>query len=70
MKKVILICLPVLFVACANKATQKDNPLLEKYPQCFHTNVKISNKCIDKNEAGEKTSALEVENTAYPGQYK
>jgi hypothetical protein len=44
--------------------------MLEKYPQCYHSNVKLSNKCIEKNEAGEKTTAVELENTQFPGQYK
>ena len=44
--------------------------MLEKYPFCFHNNVKLSNKCIEKNEAGTKTTALELENAAFPGQYK
>jgi hypothetical protein len=55
--------------ACASKTTQ-NNPMLEKYPQCYHSNVKLSNKCIEKNEAGEKTTAVELENTQFPGQYK
>lgn len=47
-----------------------DHSKLEKYPACYHKNVKISNKCIEKNEAGENVTALQLENTAYPGQYK
>ena len=57
------------FSACASKPKQ-NNAMLEKYPQCYHQNVKLSNKCIEKNEAGEATTAMELENKAFPGQYK
>lgn len=55
--------------ACASKP-KLDKAALEKYPQCYHGNVKISAKCIEKNEAGESTTAVQLENTAYPGQYE
>ena len=64
-----LISLILFTMACASKK-KLDSSGLEKYPKCYHKNVKISNKCIEKNEAGESISALEIENTAYPGQYK
>ncbi len=57
-------------LAACNSAPKHDTVMLEKYPHCYHSNVKISKKCIDKNEAGEKTTAMELENTAFPGQYK
>lgn len=56
-------------ISCAKKP-KYDDAMLEKYPGCYHDNFKIYKKCIMKNEAGEKTTAVELENTAYPGQYK
>lgn len=67
---VLAIATAIALAACASKPKQEANALLEKYPHCYHTNIKISNKCIEKNENGEKISALEIENTAFPGQYK
>jgi hypothetical protein len=71
MYKVLLVAvLALTFTACRSKEKKHDAAALEKYPQCYHKNVKISNKCIEKNEAGENVTALQLENTAYPGQYK
>lgn len=70
MRNLILFAsISLLFAACASKPTH-DRDGLEKYPGCYHANVKISKKCIEKNDAGDKTTAMELENTAYPGQYK
>jgi hypothetical protein len=70
MKFLLLSSLTILFAAgCASRAKQ-DTAGLEKYPQCYHKNVKIAKKCIEKNDAGENVTALQLENTAYPGQYK
>ncbi len=70
MKKQMLLLLPLLALAgCADKPKQND-AMLEKYPYCYHKNTKISNKCISMNEAGQKTTALDLENAAYPGEYK
>ena len=70
MKTIIfLLATATLFAGCASKSTL-NQAMLEKYPKCYNKNVKISNKCIERNEAGEDVSALELENTAYPGQYK
>ncbi len=69
MKYAVLTVLALSFVACASKKKQ-DADGLEKYPACYHKNVKISKKCIEKNEAGENVTALQLENSAYPGQYK
>ena len=55
-------------IGCASTPARPKN--LEKYPQCYHINPKISKRCVDKNEAGESTTALQLENTAYPGEYK
>lgn len=55
--------------ACASKK-KLNHAMLEKYPKCYHANPKISNACIAKNEAGEEVTALQLENTAYPGQYR
>ncbi|NQY99199.1 MAG: hypothetical protein HRT45_00850 [Bdellovibrionales bacterium] len=57
-----------LLASCAGKPKYND-AMLEKYPGCYHDNFKIYQKCIQKNEAGEKVTAVELENTAYPGQY-
>lgn len=70
MKKALLISTLLLLAAgCAGK-NKLDSAALEKYPHCYHKNVKISNKCIEKNNAGENITAVQIENTAYPGQYK
>lgn len=69
MRRYIAIAMFAVAVsACASKS-KLDHAKLEKYPKCYHGNPKISNKCIEKNEAGEEVSALQLENTAYPGQY-
>ncbi len=69
MNKIGLTLLPLLLLsACASK--KQNNAMLEKYPACYHQNVKISNACIKKNEAGETVTALQLENAAFPGQYK
>lgn len=70
MKQIIpAIVLGLLVSACASEK-KYDDAKLEKYPACYHNNFKIYKKCIEKNEAGETTTALELENKAYPGQYK
>lgn len=63
-----LMTVTLLTAACAG-SKKLDSAALEKYPQCYHKNVKISNKCIQKNNAGESVTASQLENTAYPGQY-
>lgn len=69
--KILIAILSSSFLigGCASK-NKLDSAALEKYPQCYHKNVKISNKCIEKNNAGENVTAVQLENTAYPGQYK
>jgi hypothetical protein len=70
MKTLSVIMFVVLGIAgCANKQTV-DRAGLEKFPQCYSLNPKISNKCIEKNKAGENVTAVQLENTAYPGQYQ
>jgi hypothetical protein len=64
-----LLLSSLVFVSCAGKKKQYDEAMLDKYPGCYHDNFKIYQKCIKKNEMGEKTTAVELENTAYPGQY-
>lgn len=68
-KIVTALSFALVFTACASKSKQ-NNEGLEKYPQCYHQNPKLSNKCIEKNEAGQPTTALQLENSAFPGQYK
>lgn len=73
MKMKLVLSVSVLafsLTACRSGGKKLDHDKLEKYPACYHKNVKISNKCIEKNEAGENVTALQLENTAYPGQYK
>jgi len=65
----MIVSVVAVGVGCASKTTQP-NALLEKYPQCYNVNPKISKKCVEKNEAGQSTTALELENSAYPGEYK
>ncbi len=65
----IFLSAAVLFTGCAGKKKLNASGL-EKYPLCYHKNVKISNACIMKNDKGETVTAAELENTAYPGQYK
>lgn len=67
--KATILLLPFLLGACAGGA-KYDDEKLDKFPKCYHANVKIYQKCIKKNEAGDPVTALELENTAYPGQYK
>ncbi len=66
---IILVGLPLIIGACAS-STKQNNAMLEKYPACYHQNLKLSNACIKKNEAGETVTALQLENAAFPGQYK
>jgi hypothetical protein len=72
MKKLMFVLVVSLAAtACANKKKGKhDHANLEKFPHCYHDNVKISNACIQKNLAGENVTAMQLENAAYPGQYK
>jgi hypothetical protein len=63
------LLLSLLAFGCASKP-KYDQAKLEKYPACYHHNFKIYEDCIKKNEAGKSTTALELENKAYPGQYK
>ena len=59
-----------LLCACNTKPTKLDAAGLEKYPQCYSKNIKLSTACISKNEAGGNVTAMQLENEAYPGQYK
>lgn len=70
MKLVILAVFTTLFAAGCKSGPKQDSAGLEKYPHCYHKNVKIAKKCVEKNDAGENVTALQLENTAYPGQYK
>ena len=66
----LFIVLQVLWISgCANKA-KVDHAKIEKYRHCHHHNVKLMNACIEKNEKGEEVTAMQLENSAYPGQYK
>lgn len=71
MKIALVLFVPsiLIFAGCASK-TKVDFDKLEKYRHCNHHNPKLTNACIKKNEAGEHTTALELENKAFPGQYQ
>jgi hypothetical protein len=64
-----ILSMALTFTACAHKP-KSNSAMLEKYPACYHKNEKLAKRCIERNEAGESVTALELENTAYPGQYK
>ena len=66
---VLLLSFSFSLASCSSKPTY-DPAMLEKYPACHHINMKIYQMCIQKNEAGVQTSALDLENNAYPGQFK
>ncbi len=66
----LVFSLCVFLTGCASNEKQYNDAMLEKYPGCYHKNFAIYEKCIQKNEAGETTTALELENKAYPGQYQ
>lgn len=68
--KLMLILAAFLAMAACSQKPKYDDAMLEKYPKCYHGNFKIYKKCIEKNEAGDAVTAVELENTAYPGQYK
>lgn len=68
LRKVLIVAGLFAISACASKS-KIDHAGLEKYPHCHHRNPKITQKCIEKNEAGENVTAGQLENTAYPGQY-
>lgn len=68
-KLIFFVFVSAMITSCASQP-KHNHEMLEKYPKCHHINVKISNKCIEKNEAGNPVTAVELENTAYPGQYK
>jgi hypothetical protein len=70
MRNAYLLALTILLANIASCASKPPQPVgLEKYPQCYNINQKISQKCVQLNEAGEPTTALQLENAAYPGQY-
>ncbi len=68
-KLILILAVPFLFISCASK-TKIDGAMLEKYPVCYSKVVKLANKCIELNESGKTTTALQLENAAYPGQYE
>lgn len=71
MKQTFFVLASALTFAAGCAGTSKvDHGKLEKYRHCYHQNEKIVNACIEKNEKGEGVTAMELENKAYPGQYK
>lgn len=70
MKFLTATILSTLFLAGCASEPKYDDAMLEKYPKCYHDNFKIYQKCIQKNQKGDEVTAMELENTAYPGQYK
>ena len=67
---IFLFAVPFLFTGCMTAPKPDNNAMLEKYPGCYHKNQKIVAKCIERNEKGTPTTAVELENTQFPGQYK
>ena len=67
--KTTLLAITFLLGACAS-GPKYDDAKLEKFPKCYHGNFKIYQKCIKQNEAGKSVTATELENAAFPGQYK
>ena len=65
MYKFLLIFVVFGLVNCAQKETY-DETMLEKYPKCYHKNIKIYKKCVLENEKGNETTALEIENSGLP----
>lgn len=39
-----------------------DSAKLEKYPHCYHQYRTIFERCVERNENGEKITAFEIEN--------
>ena len=64
------LALTLLLSACNTKPAKLDAAGLDKYPQCYSKNLKLSKACISENEAGKNVTAMQLENEAYPGQYK
>lgn len=70
MKTIALVLSAACLLTCCVSKTKIDDSMLEKYPACYNKNIKIVNKCIDLNESGKVTTALQLENAAYAGQYQ
>lgn len=70
MKKILVLAAVMLAAQGCRSKNKLNSSGLEKYPACYHKNPKISNKCIELNDQGKETTALQLENAAYPGQYK
>ena len=69
MKKFIIVSsLAVAFVGCSS-SSKHDSAGLEKYPTCYHVRLKLEKRCIELNDSGKKTTVMDLENNAYPGQY-
>ena len=62
----IFLGLSLLLIACAPKPVKDETVLLKKYPKCYHQSRKIFDMCVKLNEAGEETTALEIENNGLP----
>jgi hypothetical protein len=66
---IIILLQTVWIFGCASQS-KVNHAKIEKYRHCYHQNVKLMNACIEKNEKGEEVTAMQLENSAYPGQYK
>lgn len=66
--KLLLVVLAgaMLVTGCANKPKEPDRATVRKWPKCYHRNMKIFNECVQRNEAGETVTALEIENDGLP----
>lgn len=66
----LIILLQTLWIISCASQNKVDHAKIEKFRHCYHQNIKLMNACIEKNEKGESVTALQLENSAYPGQYK
>lgn len=58
--------LVIVASSCAQKQKTPDPDLVEKWPKCYHHNLKIFNECVKRNQAGQPTTALDLENNFLP----
>ena len=66
MKLFVLLVLTLSIYSCASKPEVPDPAMVEKWPKCYHQNIKIFKKCVSMNEAGNETTAIEIENNGLP----
>ena len=62
----VVLAASLMTVGCASKQKEPDRATVRKWPKCYHRNMKIFNECVERNEAGETVTALEIENDGLP----